>query len=960
MVGNLGDPDFCARVVQDVHTVLHFAATMGGMGTIHSQNDFTIYRDNHAMTLNLLTAAVKAAVTRFLYASSACVYPDSLQRSGITDVELREGDVWSNPPPEPQGLYGLEKLNSELLLHQFKSQLDVSIARFHNVYGPGGAWRNGREKVPAAMLRKALALRLLGQSSNTMEIWGDGTQRRSFLWIEDCVNAVLLLLESPFSGPVNIGSSQSVSINELARIALRVASVPDVELQHDLAKPLGVASRNSNNDLVEQELDWVPTTSLEEGMQMTYEWMKGELEGLVESLDVSMRSTVLQRLLRSDLVDLQSERTIFAILLPITSRGPEPPDDCLRSLTSFAHSLLKTTWRDRNEHGALFAFKIYLALDADDEFLWHSDGNHNKAETLLRREGIADIVTLSCNYPRGHVCSLWRECARQAWKDGCEYFTLMGDDVTLQDEGWMRDIHAAFGEIASSQNLPRGFGCVAFTDTTFPGMPTFPVVHRTHMDIFEGAVVPDHFVNQDGDPYLYQLYRRWGASSMHPSRIRNKFGGSGPARYSKQPASNWTFGPLENGTTSVESWLQRHTGSTASRRKLTLDVVIPCYRVQMPFLDGILQLQSSDTCSVMFIIIVDNPLSPHIPALLQKYEHRPDVRIRINTTNLGASASRNRGLEESAAEWVHFLDDDITPHTDILIEVEKVVRAHPSAAGFVGNAYFPVADTVFKTAAHLAGVTYFWDIADKIKDDLPWGVTANLIARRNVPDNVKYDLVFPKTGGGEDIDFCRKKRQYSLEHGGEGFHAAPKVVVTHPWWHDGKRSYMRFYMWSIGDGALVKMFPEHTYRDHSPNSAELLFLSTFLLVTGSGIWLLFQYRAVVLFASKLLVATLLANIVHDLYRHLWRDRDRTRVIKSTLKGVWWVPAVIESTFVRMVSEMGRVIGMVERREFIHLGMRFDWFTGRAGDGPRSEEIKNNLQRFGIIIVFLGYLWVVHE
>lgn len=959
MVGNLGDPDFCARIVRGVHTILHFAATMGGMGTIHSRNDFIIYKDNHAMTLNLLSAAVKAGVTRFLYASSACVYPDSLQSHELVDVELKEEDVWTNPPPEPQGLYGLEKLNSELLLHQFRKQIELSVARFHNVYGPGGAWRNGREKAPAAMLRKALALSLLGQSSGTMEIWGDGTQRRSFLWIEDCVDAVVLLLNSPFSGPVNIGSSRSVSIDELARIALRVAGIPNVELGH-IQGPLGVASRNSNNNLVEQKLDWHPQTSLEDGMMITYKWMRCELERLISSLDAYKRSTVLERLLRSDLVDLQSERTIFAILLPITSRGSKSPGDCLHGLTSFADSLLKTTWRDRHEHGALFDFKIYLALDEDDEFLLASDGDTNKAEMLLRRAGITDVFTLICDYPRGHVCSLWRRCAQQAWKDGCEYFTLMGDDVTLQDEGWMRDIHATFGKIATSQNLPQGFGCVAFTDTTFPGMPTFPVVSRTHMDIFEGVVVPDTFVNQDGDPYLYQLYRRWGASFMHPSRIRNGCGGNGPARYNKQYTSDWTFGPLENGTTSVESWLEGRTGCTTSQRKLTLDVVIPCYRVQMSFLDSILQLHSSDTCSVMFIIIIDNPLSPHISELLRKYEHRPDVRIRINPKNLGASASRNRGMEESAAEWIHFLDDDIIPRTDVLFEAENVIRAHPSAAGFIGNAYFPPADTVFKTAAHLAGVTYFWDIADKIEDDLPWGVTANIIARRNVPDNVKYDLIFPKTGGGEDIDFCRKKRQYSLEHGGEGFRAAPKVVVTHPWWHDGQRSYKRFYMWSVGDGALVKMFPEYTYRDLTPNSAEILLFSAFLLVTGSGIWLLFQRCTIILFAVKLFIATLLANIFHDLYRHLWRDISKTRAIKSTLSGMWWVPAVVESTLVRIASEMGRVIGMLERREFTYLGMRFDWFTGRAGNGPRNEEKKNNLQRFGIIVVFLGYLCIVHE
>jgi glycosyltransferase involved in cell wall biosynthesis len=521
----------------------------------------------------------------------------------------------------------------------------------------------------------------------------------------------------------------------------------------------------------------------------------------------------------------------------------------------------------------------------------------------------------------------------------------MGDDVTLEDEGWMRDAHAVFVGMATDEKIPLGFGGVAFTDTTFPGMPTFPIVHRTHMEIFNGEVVPQIFVNQDGDPYLFQLYRRWGCSHMFTSRIGNSLGGSEPARYTKQHAIDWTFETLDNATTSIEMWLSRRDPAVV--RKLTLDVVIPCYRVQMSFLEPIMQLQPSSSCTVMFIIIIDDPQSPHIAELLQKYAHRPDIRIRINPQNLGASASRNRGMQESAAEWVHFLDDDISPQSDILVEAEKIIRAHPKAAGFVGNALFPPAENIFMTAVHLAGVTYFWDIASKISDDIPWGVTADLIARRN-RDGVYYDLRFPKTGGGEDIDFCRKKRQYSLEHGGEGFHAAPDVVVTHPWWYGGKRSYKRFYMWSIGDGALVKMYPEHTYIDHAPNSAEQLLLCAF----GFFVAVLCNSCRLFVLVGKLGGAVILANVVHDLYRHLWRNRDRARAINSTVGGPRWLLSIAESTLVRMASEMGRVVGMLKRGEG-HFGRRFDWFAGRIGNGPRNEERRNNLERIFIFVAIVA-------
>jgi GT2 family glycosyltransferase len=391
------------------------------------------------------------------------------------------------------------------------------------------------------------------------------------------------------------------------------------------------------------------------------------------------------------------------------------------------------------------------------------------------------------------------------------------------------------------------------------------------------------------------------------------------------------------------------------QRKLTLDIVIPCYRVDMSILDTILNLKSSATCSTMFIVIVDNPVSPAIPGLESRYGHRPDVRIRVNKNNLGASASRNRGIEESAAEWVHFLDDDVVPEEDILIKAEEVIRKHPKAAGFVGNSVFPIASTIFTTAVHLAGVAYFWDIAAKRKDDrdLPWGVTANLIARRNVKDGVKFDLQYPKTGGGEDIDFCRRKRDFMIhKHGGEGFVAAPFVKVTHPWWNNGKRSYWRFHYWSIGDGALVKQFPEHTYHDFAPNAAECLCLTSVLAATAA----LFGQWRVVAVCLQVFALTLIANILHDCYRHLYLHPERNENLNSSVNGIFWVIAVVESTFIRVFSEFGRLRGLVERGDFLCIGRRFDWFTGREGNGPMQEERTSNVQRV-LVSFFLVYFFL---
>lgn len=963
IIGSLCDIDFCRQIIRGARTVLHFAAVMGGMGVIHEDNDPIIYRANHAMTQNLLQASHETGVETFFFASSACVYPSLLQVGhGDRDVALRESSVYSGTGglPEPQGLYGLEKLNSEQLALQYKSKMKVRVARFHNVYGPRGSWCDGREKAPAAFVRKALAAKLLGETRPSFEIWGDGSQRRSFLYIDDAVRAIVALVNAQGSKPpLNIGSDQGVSILDLAKISLDAVGFDPSNANFTFKEgPVGVASRNSQNDLVKQELSWSPRITHREGLAMTAEWMEGEMRTLLSDMDDTARRDRLASFTSSRIVHLASENLItFAILLPITSRGAVQ-NQCIENLDMFARSLNSTTWRDRNELcGTRFDVRIYLAIDHDDDFLLPpTPGADGRAEATLRSHGFSNIVSLRCTHPKGHVCALWRDCARRAFQDGCDYYVLMGDDVELLDEGWMRTVDNKFAELASQCGGPKGFGCVAFTDMSFPGMPTFPVIHRTHMEIFGGEVIPKEFINQDGDPYLFQLYRHFGTSTVVSSRLRNSIGGTDDARYEKQGLSNWTFEPLELGKALVKKWTSTHAPSVQA--KLSVDIVVPSYRVNLPRLSRILSLKPSSTCITMFIIIIDDPHSPFAYELEHRHAHRMDVRIRVHKTNQGASAARNRGLRESSAEWVAFLDDDVDPSPEYLVAVERYIRERPDAAGFVGNAFFPPCKNIFTTAVHLAGVTYFWDIANKLKEDIPWGVTANLIVRRNVRDNVKFDLIFPKTGGGEDIDFCRQKRRASLERGGTGFWPAPEASVVHPWWNEGRRSYWRFYMWSKGDGALIKMYPQLAWQDSTPNSAELLFFSALLSVLGCVLRLLnLGWKAsqvgLVIFGS-----TLIVNLLHDAYNHLGRHRDRTEVIKTSVGRMEWVLAVCEGAFIRMFSEYGRLIGLLERGEWVYIGKRFDWFAG----GPYGivEERSGGVEKLAFIVglaaVSLGYIW----
>ncbi|KAF8311705.1 glycosyltransferase family 2 protein [Clavulina sp. PMI_390] len=852
MVGNLCNPQDCVRAIHGVHAVFHLAAQMGGMGTIHSENGSQIYRENHEMTMNILSACTlnSSSVKMFFYASSACVYPEALQGLDDQDVSLRESDVIHHPV-SPQGLYGLEKYSSENLVSVYCDQnshhITVRIARFHNVYGPRGSFMDGREKAPAALLRKAHALALSNPrpSEMSMEVWGSGMQRRSFLFIDDAIDAIIRLVRSDVDKPINIGSDHSVTVDELALIALQSAGLDaeHVTLIHNAKRETGVASRNANNDLMKHQLHWEPLVSLGEGMNRTGEWIRGEIESLVARGAVTASDLRVSRV-----THLSSEVITFALLLP------------------------------------------------------------------------------------------------------------------LLDEGWMRNIHQAFLNLADERHLPHGIGCVAFTDCSFPGMPTFPVLHRTHMDIFQGEVIPPIFINQDGDPFLFQLYRRFGTSLMLSLRLTNSIGGEGDARYIKQSATNWTFDTLDNATNAVEAWLR--TEGFSDCRLLTIDVIIPSYRVDLRLIRPMLKLQCSSTATTHFIIIIDDPCARQTAALLSEYSHRPDIRIRINSQNSGASTSRNRGLRESAAEWVLFLDDDVQPSPDILIRLEEVIRKHHNAAGFVGTSNFPPADTIFTAALHLSGVTYFWDIATKWDGSIPWGVTANLASRR-VNDGISFDLDFPKTGGGEDIDYCIKRREYSLKHGGEGLLPAREAVVTHPWWLNGHRSYWRFVKWAHGDGALVKKYPNLCYWDYAPNSGELALLITIFaiietitrLIKGfivpraqAFLWL----PLLPLEAMKLAVIVIVANLIHDLYRHLYRDAGQI-CFRTSTQGVHWILAIMESTIIRMLSELGRTVGMVERGEWILLMQRFDWFTNLAGTGPRMNERKNSIQRFGLILA-MSYFW----
>ncbi len=270
VIGDLRRLDVVEAMVRDVDVVYQLAADMGGAGFVFTgEHDADILHNSAIINLNVLDAGQRTGVRRYFYSSSACIYPAYNQ----LDAKTPKCSEDSAYPAAPDSEYGWEKLFSEHLYFSFARNygLNVHVARFHNIFGPFGTWRGGREKVPAALCRKVAE----APAGSEIEVWGDGEQTRSFLYVDECVEGIQRLMASEFTGPVNIGSEEMVTINELATMVMEVAG-KSLKLRH-VSGPLGVRGRNSDNRLIAEKLQWAPSRPLREGIEKTYEWIAGEM-----------------------------------------------------------------------------------------------------------------------------------------------------------------------------------------------------------------------------------------------------------------------------------------------------------------------------------------------------------------------------------------------------------------------------------------------------------------------------------------------------------------------------------------------------------------------------------------------------------------------------------------------------------------------------------------------------------
>ena len=283
VIGDLRDPRVCNEVVtESIDEIYQFAADMGGAGFIFTgENDADILHNSAMINLNIAEQCVKKSIKRVFYSSSACIYPERNQLDPNNPNCVEDSAYPANPDSE----YGWEKLFSERLWMAFARNygVEVRIARYHNIFGPEGTWEGGREKAPAAFCRKVAAAKV----GEAIEVWGSGSQTRSFLYIDECIEATRKLMDSDFTGPVNIGSEEMISINDFAKMAIEISgkdvTIDNIDGERFQEKygfpcPIGVMGRNSDNNLIREKLGWDYSQPLRVGMQMTYAWISQQVE----------------------------------------------------------------------------------------------------------------------------------------------------------------------------------------------------------------------------------------------------------------------------------------------------------------------------------------------------------------------------------------------------------------------------------------------------------------------------------------------------------------------------------------------------------------------------------------------------------------------------------------------------------------------------------------------------------
>ena len=519
--------------------------------------------------------------------------------------------------------------------------------------------------------------------------------------------------------------------------------------------------------------------------------------------------------------------TRWSLLLPMTSRGQEETvfwNRLENTIMKLGQSVNSTINGMTEEVTTTRRTELRIVVDVRDPVLDNDVARQRISAMIADHANTVDLVFEDPLPPafEGKLCWIWGRMARNAVDAGSDYVLLIGDDVELLTPGWQTEAEGEFSNVAKKTGLPLGAACIALRDTSFPAFPTFPVIHRFHLELF-GELFPDEFKNQHGDPFLFELYRRFGAASFAPTAsVCNTVGGSVAARYGKEDSESvWHGEVLSRAVAQLQSAVEPYDAT----RTPCIDVVIPTFRCDPEALIRLTSItfDNGSKASLNIIIVVDRPDTPNLAELcttLTSYAANRVVRVFAMPSNQGASMARNAGLAQAFGEHVIFLDDDVIPCERLLDEYLSAIMRYPKAAGFVGSTILPQPQTLVEHAIYACHIAFFYNISMKMKSP-PWGVTANLcVAKWATNNSIWFDNRFPKTGGGEDVDFCfRLKKRGALV-------SVPRAKVLHPFWN---RPFAQVAGWASGDVLYLESQPDSVFRA-PPNWIEFV---TGMLVYGA-------------------------------------------------------------------------------------------------------------------------------
>mmetsp|Transcript_2598 Transcript_2598/g.5938 ORF Transcript_2598/g.5938 Transcript_2598/m.5938 type:complete len:1000 (-) Transcript_2598:117-3116(-) len=634
-----------------------------------------------------------------------------------------------------------------------------------------------------------------------------------------------------------------------------------------------------------------------------------------------------------EIITEEATRHRWGILVPI--RGTDEPAQrgkCWERLENLANSIFNTT--DQSQRSMI---RIHFGIDKDD------DTYDNKESVTKLRNMFEGRLRLEVHfhyfppYYSGKLCWIWNELAHNAVKMGAHFFVLLGDDIELQSRGWKHEIEDTFRRISSAQRLPFGIGCVAFRDESFEVFPTFPVLHRMHLQIF-GDIFPARFMNQHGDPFVFEIYRRWGASVFSRSaKLKNMIGGAQTARYNKDTSFVWRDKVLSKAIEQLARWLQQQ--KCCEMRKECLDVVVPTFRGDISILRKIAHLRvSKQRASTSIIIVVDNPnleskTRKEIKSL-QSYEDNHWIRVHFNDENRGASYSRNVGMAQSFGDWAVLLDDDVIVSENLLDAYYGAIIRNPGAKILVGHTRIPSPETLLQKGLVASEMTFFYNIARRMRHP-SWGVTANICVRTRTQNKVWFSEHYPKTGGGEDVDYCLNiKKKESWSDRKSVIIAVPRAVVTHPFWTNITKQVVG---WAMGDVRLLVFFPENTFFA-LPNWAEWILLLLFLSVP-------YDYEDMEHLTMEIMAvvgAEIFFGAAIAYPRTSSEDGHATRILVSII-GAWLF----------MIQDLTRLLSKLCHLRLHQLFIQFDWMDGQKRH-KESTLVSQTLKNSAFLSIYLLY------